>query len=138
IVGLGVVLLVVGLLLMLRSAKASGKTTRAAKPADRPETPKAKASSGSKGRVTGFDPVPVSSPPSVQRVEAEEIPDAQPHPMADEAPAVESPGPPKARFALRLGSKKPKDEVKQAPEPLEPKAKRALFGRKSTAAEAAS
>ena len=140
IVGLGVLLLVAGLLLMLRSAKGSTGTTRAPKSARQPEAPKAKAASGGKGRVTGFDPVPVSTPPSVQRVETEEMPDAPPAPVADDAPAVEAPEPTKARFGLRLGSKKPKDEIEGAPEPQEPKepkAKRALFGRRGAAVEVA-
>jgi hypothetical protein len=141
LVGLGVVLLVAGLLLMLRSGKGSAGEKRAPKPADQPKAPKAKVPSGAKGRVTGFDPVPVSSPPSVQRVETEEMPDAQREPVAEDAPAIESPEPTKARFGLRLGSKKPKDEADRAPDPQEskePKAKRALFTRKGTAAEAAS
>src|SRR5262245_12298462 len=109
IVALGVVLLIAGLLLMLRSTKGAAPAEAPAKSAKEPtEQSKAKAATGGKGRVTGFDPVPVSSAPSLQRVDTDEDPEIEPEQVADATPEVEpaepaAPG--KSLFGLKLGTK---------------------------------
>ena len=156
IVALGVVLLVAGLLLMLQATKgsAAGKASAAT---PQPSAPKAKAPSSAKRRVTGFDPVPVTTGPTIQRVEVEEEHKAAavvdpttvaPAPVVAEAAPPATPTEPAAKtvFGLRLGSKKPK-EPKAAPaepagsaaeaEPPATKAKRSLFSRKEAVAEPA-
>jgi hypothetical protein len=161
IVALGVVLLVVGLLLMLQATKgAAAEKAPAAGPqptaAPEAKASKGKASSG-KRRVTGFDPVPVTSGPAIQRVEVEDEPasasaaaaaaaaEVAPEPPAQVAPPVAEAPAAKTVFGLRLPSKKPKqqDAAPEAPtaavepEPAAPKAKRSLFARKEAAPELA-
>src|SRR3954471_10456119 len=132
IVALGVVLLVAGLLVMLQAAK-GGAAEKVSAAASRPSTPKAKAPGSAKRRVTGFEPVPVTTGPAIQRVEVEEEPNvptaAGPAevvgaPVVADAPPADAPptdapaGPTvKTVFGLRLGSKKPKGSKVVAAEP---------------------
>src|SRR4051812_7724641 len=132
IVALGVVLLVAGLLLMLQAAK-GGAAEKVSAAASRPSTPKVKAPGSAKRRVTGFEPVPVTTGPAIQRVEVEEGPKAPTAagptevvaaPVVADAPPADAPptdapaGPTvKTVFGLRLGSKKPKGSKVVAAEP---------------------
>src|SRR4051812_717968 len=139
IVGLGVVLLIAGLLLMLQATKGAGDGKVSPKAAREPAAPKAKVPAAGKGRVTGFEPVPVTIGPTIQRVDSKEPPAPNPEAVADEPPVdpVQSPEP-KPRFGLRLGSKKLKDDVPATAEELAPapaKQKRSLLGRKEAVAE---
>ncbi|HJX06900.1 MAG TPA: hypothetical protein VJ736_02410 [Actinomycetota bacterium] len=146
IVGLGVVLLVAGLLLMLQATKGAAAAKVSAKAERDPGSPKTKAKAkekapaSSKGRVTGFDPVPVTVAPAVQRVEVDEQPDAEPSTDAAAADDAEAaPEPAKPRFGLRLGSKKPNEEATPLPDdaaPVPSKTKRTRFGRKENPAAA--
>ena len=146
IVALGVVLLVTGLLLMVRATKgATAKTPAAA--AD-PSAPKAKTPSSGKGRVTGFEPVPVTTGPTIQRVDVDEDPtdavsatvEGASEPTPKDASPTEAPAS-KTVFGLRLPSKKPKEAAASAqapaPEAVAPKGRRSLFARKEAAAEPA-
>src|SRR3954469_24726968 len=158
IVALGVVLLVAGLLVMLQAAK-GGAAEKVSAAASRPSTPKAKAPGSAKRRVTGFEPVPVTTGPAIQRVEVEEGPKAPTAagptevvaaPVVADAPPTGEPAEPTAKtvFGLRLGSKKPKGSkvvpaepstaaAEPDPEPTTPKPKRSLFTRKDAVAEPA-
>ncbi len=135
LIGLGIVLLVAGLLLMLQATK--GSTAAKAPPKEKAtsggKVAESKASS-SKVRVTGFDPVPVTTgrsmdPPQEEPAEEESEPVRASEPVADAEPAE----PAKTVFGLRLPAKRAKksdapSEVAVAP--AAPKAKRSLFAKK--------
>src|SRR5438128_2594370 len=145
IVGLGIVLLVAGLLLMLQATKGRAPAKAPAKPSGKPGERKSGPSS-SKGRVTGFDPVPVTVGRALD-APAEQVTD-QPEPVApaavpeEPAPAAEPAVPGRTLFGMRLGSKKDKNEntaagdaareeaaAPSAGEPAAAKPKRSLFSR---------
>jgi hypothetical protein len=131
VVGLGIVFLIAGLLLMLQATKGGGSKAKAA-PKEAPKgAPMAASPAPSKRRVTGFDPIPVTTAADEAPVEVEQ---AAPDPEVHEAG---EPTAPKARFGLSLGSKKGSAQA-ETPEDAAPsaKAKRSLFGRKGDAAAA--
>jgi nicotinate-nucleotide--dimethylbenzimidazole phosphoribosyltransferase len=130
VVGLGIVFLIAGLLLMLQAAKGGGSSAKAVSKEVKEDPKAAPSPPPSKPRVTGFDPVPVTAvdpaPP--------EVAVAAPAP---EVQGADEPAAPKARFALRRGSKKGSAQVETPDEALPPaKAKRALFGREGDAGAA--
>jgi hypothetical protein len=130
VVGLGIVFLIAGLLLMLQATKGGGSSAKVVAKEAKEDSKAAPSPPPSKPRVTGFDPVPVTAmdpaPP--------EVAVAGPAPEVQEAA---EPAAPKARFALRRGSKKESAKVETADEAAPPaKAKRALFGRKGDAGAA--
>jgi hypothetical protein len=135
VVGLGIVFLIAGLLLMLQATKGAGSSAKAAVKEAPKGAPKAAAPSPSKRRVTGFDPVPVTTsaaetPAEVEQAVAEQ---AAPEP---EVPEAADSAAPKTIFGLRLGSKKGSAQVETPEEAAPPaKTKRALFGRKAAAPE---
>ncbi len=119
LVGLGVLLLVVGLVLMLKTTKGSAPVTAAAAAVVAPPRQ-------SKGNVTGFEPAapPVDpSPANLQLAVTEAAAEAL-------GGTVAAPEPEKQRF--RLGKKAPAAET--APEAA-PKEKRSMFGRRSAPAD---
>src|SRR3954469_10368061 len=151
IVGLGIVLLVAGLLLMLQATKGRAPAKAPAKPSGKPGERKSGPSS-SKGRVTGFDPVPVTVGRAFD-APAEQVTD-QPEPVApaavpdEPAPAAEPAAPGRTLFGMRLGAKKDKNEntaagdaaredaaAPSAGEPAAAKPKRSLFSRKEASVD---
>jgi Na+-transporting methylmalonyl-CoA/oxaloacetate decarboxylase gamma subunit len=134
VVGLGIVFLVAGLLLMLQATKGAGSTAKAAVKEAPKGAPKAVAQSPSKRRVTGFDPVPVTTSAAEAPAEVEQAV-AEQAASEPEVPEVAEPAAPKTIFGIRLGSKKGSAQVETAPPA---KAKRVLFGRKAAAEETAS
>ncbi len=135
VVGLGIVFLIAGLLLMLQATKGSGSKAKAApKEASKgtlKAAPKDAAPAPSKRRVTGFDPVPVTTSTAEAPVEVERaVPEPEVHEAAE-------PAAPKERFGLRLGSKKGSEQAETAEDAApSSKTKRSLFGRKGDAAAA--
>ena len=137
LVGLGIVLLIAGLLLMLQTTKggAAAKAPTKEKAKSGAKGAESKASS-SKGRVTGFDPVPVTigrpfDAPDEEPTEEESEPVRAAEPVAEGEPAE----PAKTVFGLRLPAKKTKKAGAQsevAVAPAAPKAKRSLFAKKDT------
>jgi hypothetical protein len=129
VVGLGIVFLIAGLLLMLQATKGRGSTAKATAKETPKGAPKAASPAPAKRRVTGFDPIPVTTAADEAPAEVEQ---ADPEPEVHE---VAEPAASKARFGLRLGSKKESAQVETSEEAAPPlKAKRALFGRKAPAA----
>ena len=129
VVGLGIVFLIAGLLLMLQATKGRGSTAKATAKETPEGAPKAASPAPGTRRVTGFDPIPVTTAPDEATAGVEQ---AAPEPEVHE---VAEPAAPKARFGLRLGSKKESAQVETSEEAAPPaKAKRALFGRKVPAA----
>jgi hypothetical protein len=121
LVGVGVLLLVVGLVLMLKSTKASAPVAAAAAAVVAPPRQ-------SKGKVTGFeaaappvDPAPATLQLAVTDAAAEAL-----------GGTVAAPEPEKQRF--RLGKKAP---PAQAAPDAAPKEKRSMFGRRSAPADEA-